>query len=88
MKQTDIMFRYRTIEVELSGSHYQPGGCNRAFVTGISWDSEYNRTAIHLTYLNGNEDTIPLSELGKSHVLGNVTIVNTPVALERAKEAY
>ncbi len=68
--------RFRTIQVELSGGHYRPHGCNKAFVTGISWDVEYRRVAIHLTYPNGEMDIIPLSELGSSHILGSVTILN------------
>lgn len=71
------MDRFEAIEVQLSGSHYQPDGCDEAFVTGISWDKEEKRPAIWLTYKNGKMDVIPLSELGASHILGNVTILNT-----------
>ena len=70
------MGRFKTIEVQLSGSHYQPNGCDTAFVTGISWDTKEHRLAIHLTYKNGKKDIIPFSELGASHILGNVTILN------------
>lgn len=74
--------RYGIIEVELSGAHYQPDGCNRASVTGISWDNEYGRACVHLTYPNRKQDTIPLSELGASHILGSVTIINSPLGKE------
>ena len=69
--------RFQTIKVELSGGHYQPEGCNIAFVTGILWDKEYGRPCLHLTYVNGINDVIPLSSLGESHILGSVTIQNT-----------
>ena len=69
--------RFETTEVELSGSHYQPDGCNTAFVTGISWDKEESCLAVHLTYKNGKMDIIPLSELGASHILGSVTVLNS-----------
>lgn len=77
VKVREINDRFETIEVGLSGSHYQPDGCDRAFVTGISWDKEYKRPCVHLTYLNRKQDFIPLSELGSSHILGDVTILNT-----------
>ena len=67
-----------TIMVKLSGAHYQPEGCDTAFVTGIFWDRTRSRPAIHLTYLNGKCDFIPLTELGHSHPLGSVTILNPP----------
>ena len=70
------MNRFKTIEVQLSSGHYQPEGCDTAFVTGISWDTEEHRPAIHLTYKNGEMDVVPLSELGANHVLGSVTILN------------
>ena len=64
------------IRIELSGSHYQPDGCTKAVVTGIWWDKARNRPTLCLAYENGKSDFIPLSELGSSHILGNVTILN------------
>ena len=78
--------KFETIKVELSGSHYQPDGCNQAFVTGISWDIEYKRSCLHLTYLNSKQDYIPLSELGSSHILGSITILNTGLTADKEEE--
>jgi len=69
--------KFEVIKVNLSGNHYQPGGYSVARVTDILWDKENNRPCIHLVYENGKSDYIPLSELGQSHVLGSVTIVNS-----------
>jgi len=69
------MDRYTTIKIRLDGCHYQPDGCDMAFVTGISWDNECQRPALQLTYINGEMDYIPLSSLGVSHILGSVTII-------------
>lgn len=68
--------RLEHIRVMLTGSHYQPDGCNRAFVSNISWDKEEGRPCISLLYENGKEDFIPLSSLGSSHILGDVIILN------------
>ncbi len=65
------------IRVKLTGSHYQPDGCDEATVTGIFWDKENKRPCIFLSYDNGKSDFIPLSELGSSHILGDVIILNT-----------
>jgi len=65
------------IRVEVSGGHYQPDGCNQAFVVGIYWDKERSRPCLQLVYTNGKEDYIPLSELGASHPLGSIMILNT-----------
>ena len=70
------MERFELIRVLLSGNHYQPDGCNLALVTGISWDKQMKRACIFLAYENGKADFIPLTELGHSHILGSVTILN------------
>ena len=64
------------IRVKLSGSHYQPKGKDTAFVIGISWDLDNKRPCIQLLYPGGETDYIPLIELGSSHILGSVTILN------------
>jgi hypothetical protein len=64
------------IKVRLTGGHYQPEGCDTAVVPGIFWDGENRRPCITLLYSNGKTDFIPLSELGSSHVLGDVIILN------------
>ena len=64
------------IRVKLTGAHYQPAGCDTAVVSGIFWDEVYNRPAINLLYTNGKTDYIPLSELGRGHILGDVIILN------------
>jgi len=69
--------RYETIRVQLTGSHYQPKGCDKAFVSGIFWDKEHKHPALQLTYENGKTNEIPLSELGSSSILGDVIIVNS-----------
>jgi hypothetical protein len=71
------MVKTEFIKVKLTGGHYQPYGCDEAFVVGIRWDKEHKRPCIHLLYINGEEDFIPLSELGSSHILGDVIILNT-----------
>jgi len=68
--------RFDRIKVKMTGSHYQPDGCSEAFIVGISWDKEEHRPCIHALYTNGKEDFIPLSELGSSHFLGDVIILN------------
>ncbi len=70
------MIKVEPIKVELSGSQYQPQGESTAFVVGISWDLENHRPCIQLLYPGGETDYIPLIELGTSHILGNVTILN------------
>ncbi len=70
------MLQTEFIKVQLSGSHYQPKGCGTAFVIGIYWDLENKRPCVQLLYKGGETDYIPLSELGSSHVLGSVTIIN------------
>ena len=69
--------RFERIRVKMTGSHYQPDGCDEAFVIGVSWDKDVNRPCVHLLYPSGKEDFIPLSELGSSHILGDVIILNS-----------
>ncbi len=68
--------RFEHIKVEMSGAHYQPDRCSTAHVVGIIWDKDEKRPCVRLSYENGKEDFIPLSELGRSHILGSVTILN------------
>ena len=67
---------FERIKVQMDGAHYQPSGQREAYVIGISWDKENGRPCLHLLYPEGEEDYIPLSELGHSHILGSVTILN------------
>jgi len=68
--------RFERIKVRLEGAHYQPNGNNFAYIVGLSWDKHFGNPCIHLLYPDGEEDFIPLSELGGSKPLGSVTIVN------------
>ncbi len=69
------------LRLKLSGCHYQPDGCDTAFVTGLFWDKKHKRPAYKVVFQNGKEDWLPLCELDTKGALGSVEILNDKEAL-------